>query len=487
MDKLFRNRPNCFARATGGTSISEKKKLPGKSEFAGRRRTATRKSGFSVAAGTTGGEFSIAQVPTIRVRRDKPLILQFQVPQLAGQISGFGGWLTSDKEIVVDIDFGESHRVQLDRAIFPNWGKFGSLWIADTDKTLTVEVSIRTKENTKVAIYGSLCGIVDHRHLKSALESKPQLLKNIYQIAPEAIFVNRTGIWTLNQKATLETMGITLKSCNRCARFLPINTGDERAHLSFSNHCVATHRRPCTHSNFGKLQNLETKQTLKLDYGFQLECRFCKKFEVNAAHNPRRTAGQMKEDGARRRALEFLLTELYGTSPQLMFRHENDGLELADYIWDKFDKTCFNCKEPISSVRSMHLDHTRPLALLWPLDRAATCLCGPCNSQKRDRSPSEFYDASQLKKLSAITGLSLEVLTAPGPNKKALELLFSRLEWFFKDFMSRPELVKEREGKVTGALLVKALHKVALSSSENYPNLVSLYEARQTRPTSKET
>lgn len=121
---------------------------------------------------------------------------------------------------------------------------------------------------------------------------------------------------------------------------------------------------------------------MQLEYGYQLECRFCKKYEVNAAHNPQRTAAQMKEDGARRRAFELLLTAIFDKSPQLMYREKFNGRELTDDIWLKFGKKCFNCSTELESPKDMHLDHTRPLALLWPLDETATCLCGSCNSQK---------------------------------------------------------------------------------------------------------
>jgi hypothetical protein len=120
---------------------------------------------------------------------------------------------------------------------------------------------------------------------------------------------------------------ITLKSCNRCARFLPINISNERNHLSFSNHCVAAKSRPCSHSSFGRLREAEGERVLKLEYGYQLECRFCKKFVVNAALNPQRTAAQMKEDAQRRRAFEALLAELYKASPTLLTVYFPSGRE----------------------------------------------------------------------------------------------------------------------------------------------------------------
>jgi hypothetical protein len=252
---------------------------------------------------------------------------------------------------------------------------------------------------------------------------------------------------------------IFLKSCNRCARFLPINVGNERLALSFSNHCTAPHRVPCAHPLFSKLRNVDNDEILELSNGFQLECRFCKKFEVNAALNPQRTAGQMKEDASRRRAIELLLTELYGGSPSLLYRERTGGRELPEDVWERFDGKCFKCGTPLADPRDMHLDHTRPLALLWPLDGTATALCETHNSEKRDRPPADFYTQDELERLASITDISLKELSDPGPNRDAIERLERRLDWFFDDFLQRPELQEEHEGKLPADLLVKALQK----------------------------
>jgi hypothetical protein len=108
----------------------------------------------------------------------------------------------------------------------------------------------------------------------------------------------------------------------------------------------------------------------------------------------------------------------------------------------------------------MHLDHTRPLALLWPLDEYATALCSVHNTEKRDRSPSDYYSAIELKRLSKITGLKLKELSDPTPNVAAVHLLIERLDWFFDEFLVKGNLAKIREGKATSELMVKALQKV---------------------------
>jgi hypothetical protein len=308
----------------------------------------------------------------------------------------------------------------------------------------------------------------------------------MFEFAPEAIFVDGATDASVEVIAP-ESNGIgsrplLLKSCNRCGRYLPINFPAERNHLSFTNHCVADHRRPCRHASFGRLRNVDgSGEVLQLDYGFQLECRFCKKFEVNAAHNPQRSSAQMKEDGARRRAFELLLAELYEGTPQLRYRHEHKS-ELADDVWNRFGHKCFNCGATLKSARQMNLDHTRPLAFLWPLDGTATALCKSCNSLKRDRSPHDFYTADSLRRLSRITGISLDELQHDRPNEAAIDLLLRRLNWFFNNFLSRDEMIKERDGKITGELVVKALQRVlARSPRHRHINLQAEYNRRRSR------
>jgi hypothetical protein len=167
----------------------------------------------------------------------------------------------------------------------------------------------------------------------------------------------------------------------------------------------------------------------------------------------------MKEDAARRRAIELLLTELYGGSPLLRYRREHGGKELADVVWRNFGGMCFKCGTQLATQKDMHLDHTRPLALLWPIDGTATCLCVTHNSEKRARPPAEFYDEDELKRLSRITGIPLDELHDPSPNREAIDLLSKRLDWFFSEFLQTAELQTERDGKLPADLLVRAVQK----------------------------
>jgi hypothetical protein len=443
-------------------------KLPGKTLYAGRRRATTRTSSFKVHKDTTGGEFRRHLAKEIPLRPGEAVTVTFLIAGHAkGDLIGYGVWFWHTDDVTYTLE-GGSDKKTLTEYGDASWNKAGSMWSAPDTSPVEVTLALTASTKGAVALYAPMCGRVQHKYLDDA---RPELMRNMYRFAPEALFINEAGAVKVAIDAAKDASNtdqpLILKSCNRCGRYLPINVLVERDQLSFSNHCVADHRRPCKHATFGRLRNVEDAQeVLQLNYGYQLECRFCKKFEVNAAHNPQRTSAQMKEDGARRRAFELLLAELYGGTPQLRYRHEK-GTELADDVWRRFGCVCFNCGAKLATPRSMHLDHTRPLALLWPLDGTATALCGSCNSEKRDRAPSDFYTPAKLAALAKITDIPLDELAKTHPNEGALGLLLRRLDWFFDEFLLREEMIKERDGKVAGELVVKALQKVLARSEQH--------------------
>jgi hypothetical protein len=418
------------------------------------------------------------EVSTIKMKKNQRISIDFLIPKVkSGDRIGFGGWVNSSGGIEIEIDSGPSNWV----CVLPKngaWGKFGSQWVSDKSGDVKFSISIMSTTNTDLALFELDAGHVVHEGIEQA---RPELLKNMWTFAPEGNFIPESdGVIELpgNLKSSDLTMDLFLKSCNRCGRFLPVNVQpNERVTLSFSNHCVS--RAPCRHSSFGRIQDAEDPGIIiELDHGYQLECRFCKKFFVNAPLNPQRSAGQMKEDGARRRGFELLLEHLNQGSPQLAFKNQF-GQDLASYVYKSFGGRCFKCGKEFQSQRAMHLDHTRPLALLWPLDQHATALCSVHNSEKRDRAPSDYYSKDELQKLAKITGLKISELANPSPNVKAIKLLIKRLDWFFEDFLMSGELGKVREGKATAELMLKALQK-AIDKSPSGP-LVDLMEEGRRR------
>lgn len=462
-------------------------KLPGKTAYSGRRRAVTRKSGNSTQAGSTGGVWRSEVTTAIPIAAGTVFEITLDIPpHEPGAWVGFGGWYHCAKTFTVELS-SPTTRTTLTQPAAPNWSKFGSMW-RGTGEPCSALLRVHAAAPGILSVWDLGAGVVAPPACHSGGEvvecTEPGYLTNLHQLSPEAHFWVKQGRVSMATAAKGAEVGkvaegapLTTKVCNRCGRFLPINLEDECLPLSFSNHCKANH--PCKHPLFGRLKNQDTGEVLQLEYGFQLECRYCKKFCVNAAHNAMRTASQMKEDGARRRHFELLISELFQMSAQMAFKHRT-GKELADYIWEKFARKCFNCDEPLATPKHMHLDHTRPLALLWPLDETATALCGPCNSSKSDRFPGDFYTKpGKLRELSAITGIPLEELEHPSPNMQVIDALADRLDWFFDNFLARPEMMRERDGKVTGELVVKALQKAVEQALGGPPfDLVKMHADR---------
>lgn len=437
--------------------MTNNSKQAGKTEWAGRRRPTTRRAGFSA---TTAVELDKRSTQNVFLKPGQSYEIAFTVPPAEPQQwAGFGGWFRADGGFNVTL-IAPVQTVLTDYA-FPDWNKFGSLNVAlESTNSYKASLVIAATTGGTVNFYAMATGIVEHTYLTT---SRIGLRKNMWSFAPEANFYDpdALGEVTYPAKPTLTDSGaaIDVKSCNRCGRFLPVNLVDERSHLSFSNHCVAPHRRPCRHTGFGRISQSDGSDSAQLDFGFQLECRFCKKFEVNAAHNPKRTASQMKEDGTRRRHFELLLEHLYQGTPQLRYKNET-GRDLTSDIYKRFGGKCFKCGTPLATEREMHLDHTRPLALMWPLNSTATALCATHNSEKRDRPPAEFYTESELERLARLTNIPLADLQNPAPNVEAIDFLGQNLEWFHKDFLQRQELQRLHDGKRPADLIVKSLRRV---------------------------
>jgi len=282
---------------------------------------------------------------------------------------------------------------------------------------------------------------------------------------------------------------VVLKSCNRCARYLVIDFENERNTLSFSNHCFK--QAPCTHKSFSDygitdsdysdlpdiIKSKLDNDRLRMYYGFQLECKSCKKFFVNAPLNPLRNSTQHREDSLRRRSIEILVDTLLELDwIYHKFRMKNKK-EFDTYIWNKFGKKCFKCDIKLKSPSAMDLDHTMPLSAFWSLDETATCLCKKCNSLKSDAFPVDFYTQKELKELAKITGLDLEFLKSRTVNIKVINKIIDKIVWFFDEFLANKNYQKVREGKRTSDLIFKAINKQIKRTDKNL-DLVDIYEKK---------
>lgn len=494
-----------------------------------RRRSVRQRSGFGVAEETTGGEVKINRAARLDIGKNENEFRfthpDEEIPELFESDNGlvaFGGYLYSpvplDIEINVTAETKDSTHSEDDTyEIEPNeWGAVGvhvevpltsinepfgdisaTLHIQSDDTIPWIDVfginlsSIEYEDYLNNLYYDGREETIEVAFHQQTWRSIPYL----YYLDHEAPFLSAPiGV---NPAELPEGTYIVLKSCNRCARLLPIEhqKEKERHKVSFANHCGS--RAPCNHSSFGRLRVVEDKSLLtglpqslesviersgdsielNLHHGYQLECKACKKFYVNFPLNPKRSSTQHREDQIRRRTIDALLHELLDKDSVYHNYRFNHDKEFDRHIWEKFGKMCFNCEREINSPSEMELDHTRPLAALWPLDEHATCLCGPCNRDKSDRFPMEFYSERKLSKLADITGLPERELRTKRVNPDAIEELRERIVWFFDEYLARDELQKDRDGKIVADIIVQSIQS-RLKDSEAALDLVDEYRSQ---------
>ncbi len=460
-----------------------------KTHFSGRRRSVTRKSGFNVNQKFHGTKLKFDKGYGVKINKKQSLKIKFEIDNNQNNWVCYGLYFNSSKPIEIEINNKDFSKKTLNYYGPDCWSKIGSIWKSKVN--ILVEITFKTEKDNIIYFYDYDCGLVDYKYLNidhelwvkrsEDLEIRNQIFNricsNLHTFSPEINFICKKGKITFDKKINNNlSKSISFKNCNRCNRFLPVNLGsNERKQLAYSNHCGEA-KDQCNHSSFGVIEEEATGKIRQLRYGFQLECRVCKKFEVNTALNPLRTSSQLKEDSQRRRNFELLLTYLHNASPSLSYRHKT-GKELTEEIFKKFKGKCFKCKTTLSLTgkkNKMRLDHTRPLALLWQLDETATSLCGNCNSQKSAKPPVDFYTMNEINELSKITGLSEKELNNPKPNEKALEKLIESEKWFFKKFLTKKDLFKQKEGKNSAELICVALDKVVQAS--NQKNTYSFHE-----------
>lgn len=464
-----------------------------------KRRLTRQRSGFNVGGIKTGSECSISPTKQFRVKDSKLVLLNESKDVIFTKLFdkdlgmyATGGYLrvNKDSEVTIQIKLvnneGSIKGSTKNYKLSPNhWAKVGDdlqIEVKDIKETFKVFVSIIIKAKNapfEIEIYDLYSDVVKF------YAEKPKYLEAFYEktdlYKPDIYYLNPNEfIYDEDKVEKLDPGYMISKSCNRCARFLPIDIFDEANALGFSNHCKK--KAPCTHNAFSRyvIENPEIvsivpgkfqdniveaggRKYIRVHFGFQLECRTCKKFEVNSPLNPLRNKAQHHEDGARRRAFERLIIELTKTDIVKTFRVKT-GIEFQDYIWDKFSRKCFSCGKKLEKASDMDIDHTLPLAYLWPLNTSATALCNTCNSLKHDLFPSEFkqYSKEKLGELSKLTGIPYKVITSKERivNDVVVNLLIENVEWFFDDFLARDDYQKVKKGKKVADLIYKALNKV---------------------------
>ncbi|MBD6618137.1 hypothetical protein FNW02_20485 [Komarekiella sp. 'clone 1'] len=366
----------------------------------------------------------------------------------------FGGFLYPSEGISIEVkldtgDASESKVIKLTNA----WNRIGV--IVDAPETEIITVTLTWSASVRLNFWGLNA---DALNLPDEILSLNPNVSNLQQshLVPETFYLPHEAALAMeideehsNQFHLLEGEEITLKKCSYCGRLLPVNM-QRLGSLSF-------------HKHNAKLTN------------HQNECRSCKKWRINNNFNPLRTTDQLHESSVITRERKIFLRE-----PEILQGiKERTGAGLKSQIWERFERKCFYCSK-VLKLEDVQLDHTRPLAYLWPIDEHATCLCAEHNNQKKQKFPVEFYSDEQLRELSKICGLSYEQIRKKELNKVELQRILSNLPSFAQQWEPRTFAATAR--KISE--LRPDINLYTLLEKENPDVYQELIERLQERPLS---
>lgn len=274
-----------------------------------------------------------------------------------------------------------------------HWNRVGVA--VEVASTTDLRVDICWSGAVDISVWGLSAGPLE---LPQALLSSGVTAKDLNQthLSPETFYLVQDvaiGLDLIEDEssslAEVPGCAITLKKCSYCGRLLPLDPA-RLGTLAFHKH--------------------NAKRT-----NHQNECRACKKWRINDDFNPRRTVDQLHESSVITRERQLFLRD----PERLQAIKLRTGAGLKSQVWDRFERKCFYCGK-LLLLEEVQLDHTRPLAYLWPIDEYATCLCAEHNNQKTDKFPVDFYNETQMRELARITGIDYRLLVAREIN--AIEL-----------------------------------------------------------------
>lgn len=325
------------------------------------------------------------------------------------RLIGFGGYFCGSHgtELTVVVSTSQNAARKAFK-IGPDWGRVG-LALENPDAPY-MDVELAWGNGITLCLWGATAGALK---LPEAISEANLKELNSTHLAPETFYLPHEGVLdialTSDDSTAVVITGacdIFLKKCSYCGRQLPIDPERPGA-LAFHKH--------------------NAKRT-----NHQNECRACKKWRINDGFNPIRTVDQLHESSVITRERALFLRD----PERLRALKDRDGAGLKSQVWKRFGRRCFYCGKKLR-LGEVQLDHTRPLAYLWPIDEHATCLCADHNNQKKDKFPVDFYTPQQLAELSQIVGLPLKELQRRDINEVELQRILADLSTFAKSWEPR--------------------------------------------------
>jgi len=271
---------------------------------------------------------------------------------------GFGGFVFPAKacSLTVSLESGASTTTR-EFHLAERWNRIGVIFEAERSKKL--RVVMKWEKGISLSVWGLVANAID---LPEGVRELNLTLDTVVQthLVPEGFYLPHEEAIVpeidpdCSDTITLADNGetINLKKCSYCGRLLPVDP----------------HRLGIL--SFGKHNAKRTKH--------QNECRACKTWRINRELNPLRTTDQLHESSVITRERKLFLRE-----PEILQKiKDRTGAGLKSQVWERFDRKCFYCNRRLK-LSEVQLDHTRPLAYLWPIDEHATCLCAEHNNCQR--------------------------------------------------------------------------------------------------------
>lgn len=353
-----------------------------------------------------------------RASRLSPLTHRARIVLLGGPFDGadhplvgFGGFVKASKATELTVSLHSGTRTAESRhAVGTRWQRLGMC--LETADANALSVTLMWDTGASLDLWGVTGGrILFPRPIKKAGAMGLDDCNHSH-LMPETFYFDHSKALalTVGKESTPHRFSegdeIELKKCSYCGRNLPLDMKRLGA-LSF-------------HKHNAKLTN------------HQNECRACKKWRINNSFNPLRTTDQLHESSAITRERKLLLRE-----PEILQAiKKRTGAGLKSQVWERFSRRCFYCGTPLK-LGQVQLDHTRPLAYLWPIDKHATCLCATHNNEKKEKFPVDFYTDKQLRALSRICGLSYEELCKKELNGTELQRVLKDIAHFAEEWDPR--------------------------------------------------
>nr|AAC97184.2 SapI restriction endonuclease [Saccharopolyspora sp.] len=337
-------------------------------------------------------------------------------------IVGFGGFVKPEIATTMALTLTTDIDKQIKSVpLSSNWNRISI--VAKFASNPSVSITLGFDQTPWVDFWGINSDDIGLSFVSDAVPLEMSMIDSIH-IAPETLYLDHSSACLLDIDPVESTRfktghgdPLSLKKCSYCGRLLPIDL-ERPGKLSF-------------HKHRAKITN------------HQNECRSCKKWRINNSFNPMRTIDQLNESALITRERKIFLQE-----PEILQEiKDRTGAGLKSQVWERFHRKCFNCRKDLK-LSEVQLDHTRPLAYLWPIDEHATCLCAQCNNTKKDRFPVDFYSEQQIRELSDICGLPYQDLCARSLNLDQLDRIerniaeFSK-EWDVRTFASTARRISE--------------------------------------------